>query len=59
VRQVPGLTAAAALVVFISFGDSFHFSLLAIRPLAVRKREYGASYWGRRKQRTPKLKKYD
>jgi len=56
---VPGLTAAAALVVFISFGDSFHFSLLAIRPLAVRKREYGASYWGRRKQRTPKLKKYD
>lgn len=52
VRQVPGLATAAAFVVFISFCYSFHFSLLAVRPLAVRKRECAASYWGRRKQRT-------
>lgn len=52
VRQVPRLTAAAAFVVFISFCYSFHFSLLAVCPLAARKRECAASYWGRRKQRT-------
>lgn len=51
VRQVPRLTTAAAFVVFISFCYSFHLSLLAVCPLAERKRECAASYWGRRKQR--------